>query len=547
VAGSLSRACGCWRDPMIMAMGRRRKRKGERAATRPRDTTALPATISSWGRFWRCRPDNRRNINSFAKLRREIFELLEDSDHSHLAKVISICMMTLIFVATVCFVLESEATVPGATLYDTGADVVFRYIEQVSVIIFTVEYVLRLLCCPCENWGALRFVAKPENIIDLLACAPFWVTVAMGGAGSGLAFMRAVRLMRIFRIFKASKYTIGLRMFAGAMSASFEALTILFFSIILAVVILSSLMYLVEGSIGKPLANGSAYPAWEQTLLDKSGVSPITQQFCFGTIPSAFWWAVLTITTVGYGDCYPITASGKVVGVVAMFAGVLILALPITVVGSEFQRLVEVHQDDTLIYGTTDLDNDGMIDELELEVYLTQQRKEGTLRKDVPLVASDLLDRFCRGSGRRLHFSDFQSLKGFVIDPQTQDPTNNVRMLVQRTERAEEELRELHQHVERIEAMLGALLGAQARAPLRPEAEATTIHPSEVLLADGAAGAAALVAAPAAAAAAAASAAVPAVAPAPTPAPAPARPLAQSEQEVSAEDAEDRVFRHMDL
>ena len=66
------------------------------------------------------------------------------------------------------------------------------------------------------------------------------------------------------------------------------------------------------------------------------------QAVCFGTIPSCFWWALTTMTTVGYGDCYPITLMGKIVAVVAMISGVIVLALPITVLGSNFAKMVEM-------------------------------------------------------------------------------------------------------------------------------------------------------------------------------------------------------------
>ena len=66
----------------------------------------------------------------------------------------------------------------------------------------------------------------------------------------------------------------------------------------------------------------------------------IWQAICFGTIPSAFWWALTTMTTVGYGDCYPITLLGKIVAVIAMVGGVIVLALPITVLGSNFAKAI---------------------------------------------------------------------------------------------------------------------------------------------------------------------------------------------------------------
>ena len=122
---------------------------------------------------------------------------LKIQGYSTFAKYYSIGMMPLIALATLCFVLESEATVKGGTLYETSALAVFQNIELVSVIIFTIEYVLRLVCCPLQNWGMIRFILNVQNLIDLLACLPFWITmiiVAMnpGTTTGGFGFLRVV-------------------------------------------------------------------------------------------------------------------------------------------------------------------------------------------------------------------------------------------------------------------------------------------------------------------------------------------------------------------
>ena len=109
----------------------------------------------------------------------------------------------------------------GGTLYDDDQSAlrVFQQIELYSVIIFTVEYLLRLCCCPCQNWGAVRFVFNVQNIIDLLAILPFWITQIINETG-GFGFLRVVRLVRVFRVFKFGKYSHGLAMMAGAITKS---------------------------------------------------------------------------------------------------------------------------------------------------------------------------------------------------------------------------------------------------------------------------------------------------------------------------------------
>lgn len=159
-------------------------------------------------------------------MRASIFLSFDDPAFSLASKIYSCLMMLLILLVTTCFVLESEATLPTGFLYHTDALESFQSIELVSVCIFTVEYILRLLTCPItKKRGTLRsvlgFLFSPFNIIDALACFPFWVTFIMEAVNpdmvsSGLGFIRVIRLVRIFRVFKIGKYSTGIQMFVGA-------------------------------------------------------------------------------------------------------------------------------------------------------------------------------------------------------------------------------------------------------------------------------------------------------------------------------------------
>ena len=110
----------------------------------------------------------------------QIFETFEDPSFTVFAKIYSLGMMGLIILATACYVLESEAVIKSGGL-PASALPIFAQIELVSVVIFSLEYIIRICCCPCEPcpWGLVRFVAAPQNVVDALACIPFWVTFFM--------------------------------------------------------------------------------------------------------------------------------------------------------------------------------------------------------------------------------------------------------------------------------------------------------------------------------------------------------------------------------
>jgi len=203
-------------------------------------------------------------------------------------------------------VQEIQQAIPG-TLYA---------FEAFSVAVFTVEYVLRLWSVTAaEKYrrpvvGRLRFALTPLALVDFLAVLPFYVP----GTGLDLRVVRILRLFRLFRVAKLGRYSKALSTF-GRVAIAKRAELLTTFSILLMLLILaSSLMYYAENE---------AQP-------DK-----------FSSIPAAMWWGVATLTTIGYGDIYPVTGIGKLLAGAVAVLGIGMFALPTGILGAAFVEEIQ--------------------------------------------------------------------------------------------------------------------------------------------------------------------------------------------------------------
>jgi len=227
-------------------------------------------------------------------------------------------VMALILFSTATFMLE---TLPEFHL-DGGPELrnpaFWGNAETFVVLQFSLEYGLRL----ATSDRVLSFLFDPMNLIDLAAIAP-WYLELLGLSGDDSAVLRVFRLARVVRIFKLGKYATGLQLFGRTLLSSLDALVLLFFFLAIATILASSVMYFVE--------RGRWSVERQEWLTDEGDVSQ------FPSIPATFWWCVVTLTTVGYGDVVPVTLQGKLVAVLTMLAGVLTIALPVSILGSNFQ------------------------------------------------------------------------------------------------------------------------------------------------------------------------------------------------------------------
>ena len=197
-----------------------------------------------------------------------------------------VIIQLLIIVSIITFSID---TLPD--LDQTQRDIL-NDIELVSVIIFSIEYILRIIAA--EN--RFKFIFSFYGIVDLLAVAPFYLSI-----GLDLRSMRALRLLRIFRVFKLVRYNKALSRFNRAISIAREEIVIFLSAAIL-------LIYLT--AVGIYFFEHEAQPEKFDNIFD------------------SLWWAVVTLTTVGYGDIYPITVGGRIFTVVILLMGLGIVAVP---------------------------------------------------------------------------------------------------------------------------------------------------------------------------------------------------------------------------
>lgn len=176
----------------------------------------------------------------------------------------------------------------------------FNKIELVSVLIFTVEYILRAI-----TLESIKQLFRPLMIIDLLAILPFYCPFI----GIDLRILRSFRLLRILRVFKLARYFEALQMIGNVIYRKRVELISIFGVLLFLMFISSFLMFYAE-----------------------SEAQPQT----FSNILDTFWWSLVTFTTVGYGDVYPITAAGKVLSGIIVLIGIMLFALPTSILTAEF-------------------------------------------------------------------------------------------------------------------------------------------------------------------------------------------------------------------
>ena len=236
----------------------------------------------------------------------EIVEGGRDGDRA--SKAFDYFILMTIAVSIAAFVLETEQRFSAFG----GA---FSLIEVAAVLIFTVEWLLRVWSCVADPsgkyahpvWGRARYAVSPMSVVDLLAIVPFYIDVFIGTPGLDLRVLRAVRFTA--RIARLSRRSASLSLLGRVLRSTAQELGTVVTVIALLLLIASSLMYFAEHN---------------------------AEPEKFRSIPASMWWAVITLTTIGYGDVTPVTLVGRALTSLLAILGIGLFALPAGILGSGF-------------------------------------------------------------------------------------------------------------------------------------------------------------------------------------------------------------------
>ncbi|ESP03532.1 hypothetical protein LOTGIDRAFT_137224 [Lottia gigantea] len=248
-------------------------------------------------------------------IQKKIWMIMEYPETSRSAYIVAIVSVLVTLISIVLFCVETthiaqdecEAGEP------TNFTDPFFIIETLCTFWFTVEVVIRIIVCPSKP----IFFKDFKNLVDITAVIPYYVTLTnvlismtcdSATSSTSLAFLRVIRLVRVFKL---TKHSAGLQVLIMTFRASFQGLLLFLVAMIVCILLFSSAIYYAELGI------------------DESQIN---------SIPDGFWWAVITMTTVGYGDKVPVGVWGKLIGSLCALAGVLTLSIPVPIITENFNK-----------------------------------------------------------------------------------------------------------------------------------------------------------------------------------------------------------------
>lgn len=228
------------------------------------------------------------------KFKKKLYEIIFEADTKE-GKLFDVSLLIVIVISVALVVLESVPSIRD------NYHQFLKISEWIITIIFTLEYILRVIIVK----KPFRYIFSFYGIIDFLSVIPTYLGLFVIGSHS-LVVIRILRLLRVFRILKLTRYTQASRSLARALWASREKISVFIFFVIILVIVVGTIMYIIEG-----------------------------EEHGFTSIPRGIYWAIVTLTTVGYGDISPETSMGQFLASIVMIMGYAIIAVPTGIVTAE--------------------------------------------------------------------------------------------------------------------------------------------------------------------------------------------------------------------
>ena len=289
------------------------------------------------------------------KIRKRLFEILNVGERNdRLSRIVDVLLIGLISLNVLSVILETLPYLQHKYQF------FFQSFEVISVIIFSIEYLCRVWCS-VENsdknyahplWGRLRYMLTPMALIDLIVILPLYLSLFIT---VDLRFMRVLRLLRIFRL---TRYSSSMSLLIQVLTDEAKSIGAALFVLCMLIIMSSSLIYLAEHQ---------------------------SQPEAFSSIPAAMWWAIITMTSVGYGDVIPITAMGKILASVISIISVGLVALPAGILASGYSEAIRqrrAHYEKVV----DDVMEDGVITAEEQQILNDTQEALGLDAEDVDSI-----------------------------------------------------------------------------------------------------------------------------------------------------------------
>lgn len=237
-------------------------------------------------------------LSTFFYMRKRLYSIIFEAETRE-GKIFDVVLIIAILISLLVTIIESVAAIRNKM------PELFFYLELFFTLIFTVEYVLRLYV----SSNKLNYAKSFFGLVDLLAILPFYISLIIPGAQS-LMVIRGLRVIRVFRVLKLGSHSSAGRFLFNSIKQSGPKISVFLTAVLTLVCVMGALMYLIEG-----------------------------KQAGFTSIPKSMYWAVVTMTTVGYGDLVPTTALGQFLSVILMICGYAIIAVPTGIISAEMTRM----------------------------------------------------------------------------------------------------------------------------------------------------------------------------------------------------------------